>query len=100
MPPLRPVIRFGEIPIDNAGDPRLRRDVAVYCPADADQRETLERTVADATEHAGPSMATTYGAWLDAAPVPHVTAQFANRGTLAKRIAERHEQDRRRASLR
>ena len=75
-----------------AGDRMLRRDVAVYCPADAEQRKALEKTVTSAAEHANPSMATIYGAWLDASPVPHVIAQYASRGTLAKRLAETYEQ--------
>ena len=75
-----------------ATDRRLRRDVAVYCPADADQREQMEKTVTSATEHAGPAMATIYGAWLDVSPTPHVIAQFASGGTLAKRIAETQQQ--------
>jgi hypothetical protein len=32
-----------------ANDQKLRRDVAVYCPADAEQREAMERTVTRAT---------------------------------------------------
>jgi serine/threonine protein kinase len=75
-----------------ASDRMLRRDVAVYCPADDEQRDALERTVTRAAEQAGPSMATIYGAWLDANPMPHVIAQYASRGTLAKRIAEMNEQ--------
>jgi serine/threonine protein kinase len=69
-----------------AHDEQLERDVAVFRPAELTNKSTVTEMVQDVTRHGvSPTVATIYGAWLDA-QIPHVVTQYADGGTMAQRI--------------